>query len=121
MVGTLLHVDRIDRRNYGEQDQLHREIVWHSAPAPYQYRLLQPWLVQALRKVTRAEPQSDLYRLVFLWGYGTLRFLAILTTLVAVFASLRRTWPDETAVFGPPLSRRSYRSPIATTTISRPP
>jgi hypothetical protein len=98
MIGTLMHIDMIDRREYPGQLQLHRSIVTHSAPAPYQYRILQPVLVEGVLDAWRAEPDTATYKLGFLGSYAAIRFVAILTTFAAVFLSLRLTWDGGTAV-----------------------
>ena len=99
-VGTLMHIDLIDRRYYGDQRELHSAIVAHSASAPYQYRVLQPTLVELLLKASGAEAKTGRYRFVFTGGYAGIRFLAIFTTLCAVFFSLRLTWSEGTAALG---------------------
>jgi hypothetical protein len=96
-VGTLLHIDLIDSLNYPDQQELHSAIVHHSASAPYQYRVLQPALVEALLKASRTEANTTTYRRFFMGGYAGIRFLAIFTTLSAVFFSLRLTWTEGTA------------------------
>jgi hypothetical protein len=99
MVGTLMHIDLIDKREYPGQHQLHQSIVTHSAPAPYQYRILQPALVEVVLSASRAEADTRTYELLFLGSYAAIRFFSILTTFVAVFLSLRLTWTGGMAVF----------------------
>jgi hypothetical protein len=96
-VGTLMHIDLIDRRYYPDQQELHSAIVNHSASAPYQYRVLQPALVELLLKASGTEAKTTTYRRFFMGGYAGIRFLAIFTTLSAVFFSLRLTWAEGTA------------------------
>src|SRR5687768_1825772 len=88
LVGTLMHIDLIDngidgrgQRQYPGQRQLHGSIVTHSAPAPYQYRILQPAVVEVVLRASRAERHTRTYELLFLGSYAAIRFLAILTTL----------------------------------------
>jgi hypothetical protein len=99
VIGTLMHFDLIDKREYPGQRQLHRSIVAHSAPAPYQYRILQPALVDVVLRASRAQRHTRTYELLFLGSYAAIRFLAILTTLAAVFFSLRLTWTAGIALF----------------------
>ncbi|NCB75080.1 MAG: hypothetical protein EOM51_10115 [Clostridia bacterium] len=99
MIGMLMHINLIDSPNYTNQQELHYQIVTHSADAPYQYRILQPIIVDTLLKFSGAETTGSVYKFVFLGGYAAIRFLAIFTTFVAVFFSLRLTWAIETSVF----------------------
>jgi len=99
MVATLMHIDLIDKREYRGQRSLHGSIVTHSAPAPYQYRILQPALVEVVLRASRAKRHTTIYELLFLGSYAAIRFFAILTTFVAVFFSLRVTWTVGIALF----------------------
>jgi len=98
VVGTLIHIDLIDKPNYTKQYELHYEIVTHSAPAPYQYRILQPALVETVLDASRAEFATRTFKLLFLGSYAGIRFLSILTTLAAGFLSLRLICSEATAV-----------------------
>jgi hypothetical protein len=100
IIGTLIHVDTIDLPHASEQHKLHRAIVTHSAPAPYQYRILQPALVQLALDVSGAKTDSTTYSAVFLAGYAAIRCLSIFATLTAVFLALRLLWPDTMALLG---------------------
>jgi hypothetical protein len=99
LVGTLMHLDLIDKRQYTGQYQHHHSIVTHSASAPSQYRILQPTLVEAVLSASRAETGTRTYELLFLGSYAAIRFFSILTTFVAVFLSLSFTWTAGVAVF----------------------
>jgi hypothetical protein len=100
VAGTLMHIDLIDAPKYSDQRELHHQIVTHTAPAPYQYRILQPVLVQAAVGATRAEVDTRTYKLAFMGSYAGIRFLAILTTLVAVFLALRQIAGAQMAMLG---------------------
>jgi hypothetical protein len=98
-VGTLMHIDLIDRRYYPDQQQEHSAIIKHSASAPYQYRILQPALVEVVLRASRAKRHTTAYDLLFMGSYAAIRFFAILTTFAAVFFSLRLTWTADMALF----------------------
>lgn len=97
VVGTLMHFDLIDTRHYAEQLRLHNAIVTHSAAAPYQYRILQPILVETFLKASGAGANTRTYRLLFMGSYAGIRFCAIFITLSAVFLAVRLTWTQGTA------------------------
>jgi hypothetical protein len=98
LVGTFMHVDLIDLPNYMRQQKLHHKIITHSAPAPYQYRILQPVIVDTVLNTFRSETGTHKYKLLFLGSYAFIRFLSIFITLVAVFFSLRLIWTKGIAV-----------------------
>lgn len=85
---TLVHVRVIDLGQVAAQMELHAQIVRHAAPAPYQYRVLQPFLVEAALRLDGGRH----YYAVFLGAYGLLRFLATVVVIVAFFAFLRRSF-----------------------------
>lgn len=98
-IGTLMHIDLIDAHNYPEQLKSHHQIVTHSAPAPYQYRILQPAIVETILTLSKSEVGTHAYRSIFRGSYAISRFLAIFTTFVAIFLSIRLIGSGTGAVF----------------------
>lgn len=89
LITTIMHVDIIDLRYYDEQRALHEDILTHSAPAPYQYRILQPILVDSAVKIfTKFSENTKIEKYVFIGGYAAIRLIAILATLIAIFVTV---------------------------------
>ena len=100
IIGTIMHFDMIDRPFFEQQYMLHQKIVEHSAPAPYQYRVLQPFLVDTILHLLSAKYGTNTYSLLFMGSYALIRFYAILITFIAVFLALRMKYAQGTAGFG---------------------
>tara|TARA_B100000809_G_scaffold258171_1_gene300949 strand:+ start:1353 stop:2360 length:1008 start_codon:yes stop_codon:yes gene_type:complete len=96
-IGTRMHLDAIDLPKFKDQQRLHHAIVTHTAPAPYQFRVLQPIVVEITIRLSGTEPGTKMYKILFLGIYAAIRFLSIFATFLAVFLALRLAWPDRTA------------------------
>jgi hypothetical protein len=82
---TYIHQISIDILRYDDQIQLHNQIVRHIAQSPYQYRILQPYLVSLVTRI----PKLPL-RQTFLWSYGVIRFISFFVTFIAVWYFSKR-------------------------------
>lgn len=90
---TFFHWYSIDSPRVLDQMELHRQIVEHRAPAPYQQRILQPLLVDALIRVSPLPEKRT-----FLMGYLGLRFAGLLIALWACWTFARRFVRGEAAL-----------------------
>lgn len=93
---TLVHVRVIDMPHWEGQVLLHRQILEHQAPAPYQFRALQPILVEALCHLMGRPATGD----AFVAAYALIRLLCIWATLVAVFVWLSAMFSTPGAALG---------------------
>jgi hypothetical protein len=93
---TKMHIDLIDRPNLFDQIVLHGQIVRHTAPAPYQYRILQPLLVDCVIK----DIPKHWYRKSFVFFYSLVRFASLGTALLTLFFALRARFALWTAFGG---------------------
>ncbi len=100
VVGTRMHVDWIDTPNVGGQHTIHQQIVTHTAPAPYQYRILQPLFVDTVLKLSSCDYGTWGYFFLFRGAYASVRFFSILITLTAVFLALRMICTRGAAAWG---------------------
>lgn len=96
---TAVHHDMVDRGNYERQREMHDQIVSHKSVAPYQYRVLQPMVVEGVMGLLPAKAGEKAQRVAFFGGYGALRFISIFAALLGVFYAIRRISSDATALF----------------------
>jgi len=92
---ALLHVALIDAPRVGDQMLLHGQIVTHTAPAPYQYRILQPLLVEGSRRLCGSTSP-----VLFLALYALIRWIATFTAMACLYRLLRRSHAQRIAVSG---------------------
>lgn len=91
-----LHIDVIDRAYLFDEIVLHGQVVRHVAPAPYQYRVLQPMLVDPVIK----DIPKHWYRKSFVFFYSLIRFVSLSTALIGLFFALRKRFTHWTAFGG---------------------
>jgi hypothetical protein len=91
-----MHIDVIDRAYLFDEIVLHGQVVRHAAPAPYQYRVLQPLLIDPVIK----EIPKPWYRKSFVFFYSLIRFASLATALICLFFVLRRLFSHWTAFGG---------------------
>jgi hypothetical protein len=92
---TWIHLLRIDLPNYQAQLELHNQILQHLAPSPYQFRILQPWLVAGLLQVHLASVKTT-----FLFAYTAIRYASIFLALVAVRIFAGEFLPADFSILG---------------------
>jgi hypothetical protein len=91
-----MHVDVIDRQYLFDEIVLHGQIVRHNAPAPYQYRVLQPLVVDSIVK----DIPKHWYRKAFVFCYSWIRFASLSAMMVCLFLALRSRFPHWKAFGG---------------------
>jgi hypothetical protein len=91
-----MQIDVIDRAYLFDEIVLHGQVVRHVAPAPYQYRVLQPLVVDTIIK----DIPKHWYRKSFVFFYSLIRFGSLSTALICLFFMLRRNFPHWTAFGG---------------------
>lgn len=81
---TKLHLETIDMPNRAAQQELHAAILRHEAPAPYQYRILQPVMVDLISRLLGlpGNPRA------FVIAYALIRLLCIWATCIAFYLFL---------------------------------
>jgi hypothetical protein len=92
---TWIHLFDIDWPNTTKQLELHSQILQHTSTSPYQYRILQPWLVSGLVSLNLLPTKYE-----FLIGYAGIRFACIFITLLATWYFSRRYMHKNIALAG---------------------
>ena len=91
-----LHISLIDLPNVDRQVELHNQIVSHQAPAPYQFRVLQPVLVEGVLRVTGLGHS----RHGFIVAYALIRMACVLGMMLFFFRFLRRYFTQVASLLG---------------------
>lgn len=91
-----IHVYTIDRPHVDGQRVSHQQIADHVSPAPYQYRVLQPMLVELGLRALGFPPGDR----EFLALYAAIRVLCTWVLFVSFFAFLRRWFPPDRSALG---------------------
>lgn len=87
---------KVDLVNYKTRLELHNQILEGTAPSPYRYRILVPFVVEVF---TKALSTVLPIRASFLLSYGIYDLLAVFFLLAMLFIWLR-TWFNEEALIG---------------------
>ena len=93
---TKMHFDIIDTNYVSDQIKLHTQIIEHTAPSPYQYRILQPTIVNFLLKLV----PERYFNFTFLASYAFFRFASLLACFLFLFLSLRDCFSRWASLFG---------------------
>ena len=84
------YVNRVDRPNFESRLELHSQIIAGTAPSPYRYRVLVPFIAEGFTKALSAVFPL---KISFLLAYAIYDLLAVCFLLVTLFFWLR-TWFD---------------------------
>lgn len=91
------YFNRVDRPNFESRLELHNQIIAGTAPSPYRYRILVPFICEVLTKSLSVFVSG---KASFLLAYGIYDLLAIFFLLVALFYWLRTWFSADRALIG---------------------
>jgi hypothetical protein len=91
------YFNRVDRLNFGLRLELHNQIIAGTAPSPYRYRILVPFVGEAL---TRALSTVLPAKISFLLAYAIYDLLAVFFLLAILFYWLSTWFNEEQALIG---------------------
>lgn len=91
------YIHQIDIPNFQLRLDLHQQIIRATAPSPYRYRVLVPFIVESLTKLFSINFSAEK---AFLLAYGFYDWISILLTLTSLFLWLRIWFENEPALIG---------------------